>query len=355
MTALAAPLVSPSPLASAVPERWVPILVALRDQPWRELLSAGELLEALAAQGLEPSERTLRLHCAELCAAGLIEREGKRGYRLTPRGAEAARTLTVGRRLGAVAHRMEGTLCQLTFDPRTGRGLVSINACIVRRSLLPTLLDDLAAVYGRGLAVGDRVLFAPPSSEILGRRVPDACVGIGTACSLTIAASLLAFGVPTQAVAGALVGIAAHRPSHLVELVRYDASSLSPNELFIRAGLTSVLQAARYGEGRVTASLRDLPLSALPRLEAALAACREAGLTGVLAVGRPAQRLLNAPIGDGRVGLLLATGLNALAGLWERHLLSASDPDAASPMVGPVEWTSLIPVRELAAAAAPYL
>ncbi|MCS6970601.1 MAG: DUF128 domain-containing protein [Planctomycetota bacterium] len=327
----------------------------MRDQPWRELLAASELLEALAAQGLELSERTLRLHCAELGAAGLIERVGKRGYRLTPAGLEAARALAVQRRLGTVAARMESMVCQLTFDPRRRQGLASINACVVRRSLLPTLLADLEAVYESGLAVGDRVLIAEPGSEVLGRRVPETCVGIGTVCSLTIAATLLAGGVPTQLVGGALLGIVERRPAHLLELVRYDASSLSPNELFIRARLTSVIDAARCGEGRITASLRELPMSALPRLDEALAACREAGLHGVLAVGKPGQTLLNAPLGEGRVGLLLATGLNPLAGLWERHLVSASDPDTASPMVGPAEWQSLIPVRELRARLARFL
>jgi repressor of nif and glnA expression len=97
----------------------------------------------------------------------------------------------------------------------------------------------------------------------------------------------------------------------------------------------------------VTVSVRELPMSALPRLREAEERCREAGFPGIIAVGRPGQPLLNIPVHEGRVGLLLSTGLNPLACLWERNLLSGGDPDAARPMVGPADWRTLIPVQDL--------
>ena len=328
-------------------ERFHPILTALRDQPWRELLTASELMDALTAQGLNLSERTLRLHCAELCEAGLVDREGRRGYRLSAIGAEIARELTASRRLGSILYRMEETMCQLTFDPETGEGLVSVNAYVLRRSLLPTLIDDIEAVFRAGLAVGQRVLLAGPGEDILGRAVPAGHVGLGTVCSLTLAALLMRRGVPTQPVFGGLLRISDSKPAHILDMVRYDATSLSPNELFIRAHLTSVGQAARFGAGAVTASLRELPMSALPRLREAEERCAAAGFPGILVVGRPGLPLLNVPVHEGRVGLLLATGLNPLACLWERNLLAGGDPDASRPMVGPADWRSLIPVHDL--------
>lgn len=328
-------------------ERLAPILAALRDQPWRELLTAGELMDALTAQGLNPSERTLRLHCAELCEAGLIIREGRRGYRLSAVGAELARELTVSRRLGSILYRMEETMCQLTFDPETGTGLVSVNAYVMRRSLLPTLLDDIEAVFGAGLAVGNRVLLAGPGEDILGREVAPEHVGLGTVCSLTLAALLLRRGVPTQPLFGGLLRIEGGRPAYVLDMVRYDATSLSPNELFIRSRLTSVVQAARFGSGAVTASVRTVPMSAIPLLRETQELCAARGFPGLLGIGRPGQPLLNVPMHDGRAGLLLATGLNPLACLWERNLLTGNDPDAARPMVGPVDWNDLLPVNEL--------
>lgn len=333
-------------------DRFQPILSALRDQPWRELLTAGELMDALTAQGLTLSERTLRLHCAEMCEAGLIARDGRRGYRLTTAGTEIARGLTASRRLGSILYRMEETMCQLTFDPATGTGLASVNAYVLRQSLLPTLIGDIEAVFKAGLAVGDRVLLAGPGEDILGRRVPTGHVGLGTVCSLTLAALLMRRGVPTQPLFGGLLRIEDGRPAHVLDMVRYDATSLSPNELFIRARLTSVVEAARRGGGAITASARELPMSALPRLREVAAECTRLGLPGILTVGRPGLPLLNMPVHEGRVGLLLATGLNPLACLWERNLLAGGDPDSARPMVGPAEWSTLIPVHELRARAA---
>jgi len=345
---------SPSELRTLVhehAERFQPILAALRDQPWRELLTASELMDALTAQGLNLSERTLRLHCAELCDAGLIDREGRRGYRLSAIGGEIARELTASRRLGSILYRMEETMCQLTFDPETGEGLVSINAYVLPIGLLPTLVDDIEAVFRAGLAVGDRVLLAGPGEDILGRAVPPGHVGLGTVCSLTVAALLMRRGVPTQPVFGGLLHVDGGKPAHILDMVRYDATSLSPNELFIRAHLTSVAQAARTGTGAITASVRELPMSALPRLREVHDLCQAHGFPGILAIGRPGLPLMNIPVHEGRVGLLLATGLNPLACLWERSAMSAGDHDAARPMVGPADWKSLLPVHRLRARA----
>jgi repressor of nif and glnA expression len=153
--------------------------------------------------------------------------------------------------------------------------------------------------------------------------------------------------VPTQALFGGLLRVEEGRPAHLLDMVRYDATSLSPNELFIRARLTSVVEAARLGSGAITASARELPMSALPALRDAAALCADRGFPGIMAVGRPGLPLLNIPVHEGRVGLLLATGLNPLACLWERNLLAGGDPDASRPMVGPADWRSLIPVTSL--------
>ncbi len=332
-------------------ERFQPILAALRDQPWRELLTSSELMDALTAQGLNQSERTLRLHCAELCEAGLVDREGRRGYRLTAIGSEIARELTASRRLGSILYRMEETMCQLTFDPEADAGLVSINAYVLPLTLLPSLVDDIEAVFRAGLAVGSRVLLAGPGEDILGRAVPAGHVGLGTMCSLTLASLLMRRGVPTQPVFGGLLAIEAGKPAHILEMVRYDATTLSPNELFIRAHLTSVAKAARSGAGAITASVRELPMSALPRLREVHDMCLAFGFPGILAIGRPGLPLMNIPVHEGRVGLLLSTGLNPLACLWERSALSGGDPDTARPMVGPADWKSLLPVHSLRARA----
>jgi repressor of nif and glnA expression len=128
-------------------------------------------------------------------------------------------------------------------------------------------------------------------------------------------------------------------------MIRYDATSLSPNEVFIRANFTSVSQAARSGNGAITASFREVPMGALANLRAVHDDCARSGFQGFLHVGRPGQPVLNIPVHEGRVGLILATGLNPLASLWERdhrvlHL------EGSRPMVGPAPYESLITMPE---------
>src|SRR5882757_7686008 len=105
-------------------DRLLPILSALREQPWKELITSRDVMDSLSVQGLDLSERTLRLYLAELADYALIERHGRRGYQLTAAGSEVARELTVSRRLGSIHGKMEETMCQLSFDLEAGVGLV---------------------------------------------------------------------------------------------------------------------------------------------------------------------------------------------------------------------------------------
>ncbi len=343
-------------------ERFQPILAVLRDQPWKELVTSRDLMDSLSSQGLEMSERTLRLHLAELAEVGLIARHGRKGYHLTAAGVEITRELTIARRLGSILYRMEETTCQLSFDLAAGTGLVSINAYVIPREFILPLCDELEAVFGAGLAVGSRVLVAGPGEDILGRAVPAGCLGLGTMCSLTLAGMLMRRGAPTHPIFGGLLHVENGKPQHFLEMMRYDATTLSPNEVFIRANFTSVSQAAHTGTGAITASFREVPMSALPALRAVEAECAAAGFPGILVIGRPGQPVMNVPVHEGRAGVVLATGLNPLASLWEHDRLKQHSQrgaqgspqlrlDFSRPMVGPAPYEQLIPYQDFRRAA----
>ncbi len=328
-------------------ERFQPILAALRDQPWKELVTTRDLMDSLSAQGLDLSERTLRLYLAEMAEVGLIERHGRRGYSLAEAGVEVARELTISRRLGSILYRMEETMCQTSFDLASGSGLVSINAYVIPRRYVLALCDELEAVFAAGLAVGSRVLVAAPGEDILGRVVPQDCIGLGTMCSLTLAGMFMRRGIPSHPIFGGLLHVEAGKPEHFLEMIRYDATTLSPNEVFIRANFTSVSTAARTGKGAITASFREVPMSALPRLRELVKECEDARFPGIMLVGRPGQPVMNIPVHEGRVGVVLATGLNPLASLWELdHRGDAVQLESSRPMVGPAPYESLIPVAD---------
>jgi len=343
-------------------DRFRPILIALREQPWKELLSSRDIMDGLTAQGLDWSERTLRMYLAEMAEYGVVDRHGRRGYQLTAAGAEIARELTIDRRLGSILAKMEETMCQLSVDLATQTGLVSVNAYVIPQALVDPLCDEVEAVFRAGLAVGSRVLLVPPGEDILGRDVPEGHIGLGTMCSITLANLMLRRGIPSHPVFGGLLQVAEREPQHFLEMIRYDATTLSPNEIFIRANLTSVSRAARTGAGAITASYREVPIPALPALRALAKDCEAARFPGILLIGRPGQALLNIPVHEGRVGVVLATGLNPVASLWEHDLVRAAlagsgglRSDYSRPMVGPAAYEQLIPYQELRARCAPLI
>jgi repressor of nif and glnA expression len=181
-------------------------------------------------------------------------------------------------------------------------------------------------------------------------------------CSLTLAGMLMRRGAPTHPIFGGLLHVENGKPQHFLEMIRYDATTLSPNEVFIRANFTSVSQAATSGTGAITASFREVPMSALPALRSIEQECRDAGFPGIMLVGRPGQPVMNVPVHEGRVGLVLSTGLNPLASLWEHDRLknasnqahaaktlrglAASRLDFSRPMVGPAPYELFIPYQD---------
>ena len=80
-----------------------------------------------------------------------------------------------------------------------------------------------------------------------------------------------------------------------------------------------------------------------------------------MCVGRPGQQLLNIPVHEGRVGMILSTGLNPLASLWE-HDRSAPNRgmpglllESSRPMVGPAPYEQLISYQEFCVRATAFI
>ena len=68
------------------------------------------------------------------------------------------------------------------------------------------------------------------------------------------------------------------------------------------------------------------------------------GLGGFLKLGYPSQSLLDIPVGDGRMGMIVAGGLNAVAPLVEEGI-----PIRSRALSGLVDYASLFHYEDLAA------
>ena len=103
----------------------------------------------------------------------------------------------------------------------------------------------------------------------------------------------------------------------LTEIVEYTASSLDPAELFIKNKMTSVLNVARTGYGKVLAGFREIPIACLKEAESIFKRLEDIGLSGTVVIGEPNQPTLQIPVANGYAGLVVLAGLNPLAAVEE--------------------------------------
>jgi len=80
----------------------------------------------------------------------------------------------------------------------------------------------------------------------------------------------------------------------------------------------------RTGNGLIGASFREVPAVAWPEAEALLRRLEPAGLGKFMAVGRPGRPLVGIPVTSGRVGLIVAAGLNPIGALEEEGIETES-------------------------------
>jgi repressor of nif and glnA expression len=147
--------------------------------------------------------------------------------------------------------------------------------------------------------------------------VPEGKVCIGTVCSIVVNGTLLKAGVPMNSKFGGLLQMSEGKPLRFVELIDYAGCSLDPSEIFIKAGMTSVSQAARSGDGNILANFREIPSMCRPLAHDVINKLARAKINGVLVVGNVSEPVCEIPMELNRVGMVLIGGLNPIAAVAE--------------------------------------
>lgn len=161
---------------------------------------------------------------------------------------------------------------------------------------------------------------------------------------MTVNGILLKFGIPVVSRFGGLLELAGGRPLRFVELMEYTGTTADPLDLYIRAGLTRVLAAARAGSGLVGASFREIPAVAIPEVWRLQRAMQAQNLHAILDIGRPGRPLLDISVPESRAGMIVLGGLNVLAALPESGI-----PARIEPLGGLADIAEFRPYRDLAA------
>jgi HTH-type transcriptional regulator, global nitrogen regulator NrpRI len=295
--------------------RMVAILRVLRNAP--KAIGSEQIADELRLSGMELSERTIRNYLVHADSLGWTQNLGRRGRKLTPLGIREADHALVIDKVGFVAARVDELAYQMSFNLATRKGKVILNISTVSEHDIDAAIECMSTAYKAKLGMGRLVAVRRAGATLGDFTVPAGMYAIGTVCSVSMNGILLRASIAAKSRFGGLLELDNGEPKRFTQIINYDGSSLDPLEIFIRGHMTSVTQAARTGSGVLGASFREVPRVATPEVRRLAALSEKAGLGGVLAIGGPDQPLLDIPVAQGRVGLIIIGGLNPVAAVVE--------------------------------------
>ncbi len=298
------------------------ILSALRDS--RSPVTSTEISRLLRSAGQNISERSIRLYLGETDAEGLTERHSRKGRTLTPRGIDALRASQALEHTGYLSAKIDQMTYLMGFDLQRRSGTVVVNTSVVEPQALFEHVDDICEVFAQGCAMGNLLCLLGPGETLGDLTIPQGKVGFCTVCSITLNGVLLKHGIPTTSRFGGLLEIKDGSPTHFVEMIHYDGTSIDPLEVFIRSGMTDYHGRIRTGNGLIGASFREQPADSRELVLHLADKLEKIGLGAFMEIGLPGQPILGVPVLPNRIGSIVIGGLNPIAILEERNKKTTS-------------------------------
>ncbi len=219
------------------------------------------------------------------------------------------------RKLSYISARLEDLSFRSTFCPRTMSGNVVVNRTVLSAHQVKAAAAVAKRVIHAGLGMG----------RLSGWRFLDnGRLEFCTVCGAAFDAVIRREGIPVVARFGGLLEIVNRKPFRFTQIIRYDAATIDPLEVFIRGGMTRVYEATLSGSGVIGAAFREIPVACLPSAEEIISRLERIGLTSVVAVGKPNRPVVDIPVSSGKVGIVLSAGLNVAAALEENQIIAES-------------------------------
>ena len=308
----------------------------------QEVLGARVIAHRLKDYGIELGERAVRYHLKLMDERGLTQLIGREGRLITEPGVEELKSALVGDKVGFAISRIELLAFRTDFDLDKRTGSVPVNTSFFPKEKFGRALQAMKPAFAKGLCVSDLVAMASEGERLGEILVPRDRVGLATVCSIVVNGTLLKVGVPVNSKFSGILQIRNHKPLRFVELIHYAGCSLDPSEIFIRAGMTSVTEVARNGEGKILATYREIPALCQPIIKEVVAKLKAAGLGGLLLMGNTSEPVCEIPVELNRIGIILFNGLNPVAAAKEAGIEAENHG-----MSTVVEYQNLIRFQEL--------
>ena len=326
--------------ASDTERKVVTILKVLSESS--EPLGSIHIARELENHGIHLSERAVRYHLKLTDIRGFTRPLGRDGRAITPEGREELRVALATDQVGFVIERIELLAYQTTFDPDRRSGRLPVNTTFFAKEDFKKALTAMKPAFESGLAVSELVMVAGEGEKAGDVVVPEGKIGFGTVCSAVVSGVLLKAGIPMESRFGGILEVHDRVPRRFVAIVHYAGSSLDPSEAYIRARMTSALDAATTGSGRILANFREIPAPARPLVEEIVHKLAMAKVNGVVCMGHASEALCQIPVGVNKVGLILLGGMNPIAVAEEAGLEADSVANS-----GTVEFERLVSFESL--------
>ncbi len=324
-----------------VERKVIAILKVLNDS--QRPMGGKVIAQRLRGCGIELGERAVRYHLKLMDSRGLTMLVGRRDGRvLTERGVEEVKSALVKDKVGFAISKIELLAFRTNFDHKKRCGSIPVNVSFFPKDKFSRALQAMKPAYEAGFCVSDLVATASAGERLGELVVPQGNTGLATVCSIVINGCLLKAGVPMDSRFGGILQVQKHNPLRFSEIIYYTGCSLDPSEIFIRARMTSVREAAKKGQGRVLANFREIPAVCQPIAEEVITRLREAGLGGLLLMGSISEAVCEIPVELNKIGMILLGGLNPVAAAEEAGI--EAENHAMSTIM---EYRDLIEFKEV--------
>jgi len=323
-----------------VERKVISILKILSDS--QEPLGARIIAYRLRDYGVELGERAVRYHLKLMDERGLTRLVGREGRVITESGIEELESALVVDKVAFAISRIELLAFRTDFDLDKRTGSVPVNISFFPEGEFGKALQAMKPAFAKGLCVSNLVAVAREGEKFGELIVPQGKVGLATVCSIVVNGILLKVGVPMDSKFSGILQIRNHKPLRFVELIHYAGCSLDPSEVFIRAGMTSVTEVAKKGEGKLLATYREVSAPCRPVVEEVVAKLEAVGLGGLLLMGNTSEPVCEISVELNRIGIILLNGLNPVAAAREAGIEAENHG-----MSTVVEYQSLIKFQEV--------
>jgi hypothetical protein len=289
-----------------------------------DIVGSIELSRELRSHGIELSERTVRHYLKLLDQMGMTKVQGKRGRMITEKGKSEVTKAFVTERINFVISKIDSLSYLTDFNVDTLEGNIILNISFFSEKKLKDVVRITAPVFASPYVMSNRIILVKGGDRIGDVQVPRGCMGIGTVCSITLNGIFLKSGLPVTSRYGGVVEVEGGIPKRFTSLISYDGSSMDPLEILIKSGATDVAGAVAGNNGRILASMREIPVASIREAEVLKEKMFHKGLGGSILFGKPNQPMLDVPVGIDKVGMLVVGGLNPIAAVEEAGISTES-------------------------------